>query len=64
MSSDYEHENQRLSAESGQAYEALTRFLNANPKPAGVKYLEYEELLNKYKQAFTEWINFSEEHGK
>ncbi|WP_317002380.1 hypothetical protein [Pseudomonas syringae] len=64
MSSNYQQESRRLSSASGIAYEALTQFLQANPQPAGAKYLEYQELLNKYKQAFTEWINFSEKHSK
>lgn len=64
MISDYELEARRLSLASGDAYAALTRFLDGNPKPAGVSYLEYEELLSKYTQAFTEWIIFCETQRK
>ncbi|UWS65413.1 hypothetical protein [Pseudomonas mosselii] len=51
-----------LSARNDEALKALEAFLANNPRPSGVKLLEYDQLALAYVKAFNEWIAFCEKN--
>lgn len=51
-----------LSREAGGKYSALLEFLEKNPRPQGILFIEYDRLVSDYGSAFKAWIEFSEKH--
>lgn len=60
---DYLAEVTRLSRVSGEKYQALSNFIEKYKKPNGILLVEFDRLRAEYAEAFSEWINFCEDHS-